>query len=106
MQRYGLFLNWQNNSPIFFKKKEKKDKKTGWLSYSNNVDRNKQLEDILENGDKPFPIGTDIETEVRKMLMEEFPQELLNSNTFELVVQRTVQRLKEQQMKREDGIND
>jgi len=38
--------------------------------------------------------------------MEEFPQELLNSNTFELVVQRTVQRLKEQQMKREEGIND
>ena len=87
-------------------KKEKKDKKSGWLSYSTNVDRNKQLEDILENGDKPFPIGTDIEMEVRKMLMEEFPQELLNSNTFELVVQRTVQRLKEKQMKLEDDLND
>ena len=87
-------------------KKEKNDKKKGWLSYSNNVDRNKQLEDILENGDKPFPAGTDIEQVVRNMLMEEFPQELLNSNTFELVVQRTVQRLKEQQMKREDEMRD
>ena len=26
VQRYGLFLNWQNNSTIFFKKNEKKDK--------------------------------------------------------------------------------
>ena len=84
------------------KDKEKKDKKSGWLSYSNNVDRNKQLEDILENGDKPYPAGTDIEMEVRKMLMDEFPAELLNSNTFELVVQRTVQRIKEKQMKLED----
>ncbi len=87
-------------------KKEKKDKKSGWLSYSNNVDRQKQLEDILENGDKPLPIGTDIEQVVRNMLMEEFPQELLNSNTFELVVQRTVQRLKEKQMQLEDEMKD
>ena len=26
VQRYDLFPNWQNNSPIFFKKIEKKDK--------------------------------------------------------------------------------
>jgi hypothetical protein len=26
VQRYDLFLNWQNNSTIFFKKNEKKDK--------------------------------------------------------------------------------
>ena len=26
VQRYGLFLNWQNNSPTFFRKIEKKDK--------------------------------------------------------------------------------
>jgi hypothetical protein len=26
VQRYGLFLNWQNLSPTFFRKIEKKDK--------------------------------------------------------------------------------
>ena len=83
--------------------KKEKDKKLGWLSYSRN--KNNNLDEIIEDGDKPYPAGTDLEQAVRNMLMEEFSQEQISSASFELIVQRTVQRLKEQQMNSEDNIN-
>lgn len=86
------------------KKTASKEKKFGWLSYSKTSSKKNQLDEILENGDKPYPIGTDIEQVVRNMLMEEFPQDLINSSSFELIVSRTVQRLKERQMVVEDQI--
>ena len=82
--------------------KKEKDKKIGWLSYSKNKKNN--LDEIIENGDKPYPEGTDIEQTVRNMLMEEFSDEQISSEAFELIVNRTVQRLQEQQMMSEDDI--
>ena len=87
------------------KKNTNKDKKFGWLSYSKEASKSNSLDEILANGEKPYPIGTDLEQVVRNMLLDEFPQELIKSSSFELIVNRTVQRLKEQQTKLEDEMN-
>ncbi len=85
------------------KKNAKKDNKFGWLFYSKKSNKINPLNEIMD-GDKPYPIGTDLEQVVRNMLMDEFPQELIKSSSFDLIVSRTVQRLKERQMVTEDKV--
>jgi hypothetical protein len=88
----------------FGKKDAVKDKKAGWLFYSKTSSKKNQLNEIIENGDKPYPIGTDLEQVVRNMLLDEFPQDLIKSSSFDLIVSRTVQRLKERQMAAEEQV--